>query len=117
MLDRADMVICTIDLENGDRKMRCYTINRYRRVNEAFELYKLPEQQPLVEHPWSHSRETLFPIAMKNLLVVPPLSLPKLLTCLADLLCSFQASMELGHTGLRQPKFLVHELFLVCVLL
>ena len=94
-----------------------YTINRYRRVNEAFELYMLPEQQPLVEHPWSRSRETLPPIAMQNLLVVPPLILPTVLTWIEDLLCSFQASMELGHTGLRRPKILVHELFLVCVLL
>ena len=77
----------------------------------------LPEPQPLVDHPWSHSRETLPPIAIQNQLVVPPLFLPIVLTCLEDLLCSFQASMELGHTGLRQPKFLVHELYLVCVLL
>ena len=77
----------------------------------------LPEQQLLVEHLWSHSRETLPPIAIQNQFVVPPLNLLIVLTCLEDLLCSFQASTELDHTGLRQPKFLVHELYLVCVLL
>ena len=80
----------------------------------------LPEQLPLVEHPWSRSRETLPPIAIQDQLVVPPLILPVLpnvLTCLEDLLSSFQASMELGHIGLRKPKYLAHELFLVCVLL
>ena len=44
MLDHPDMAgsrrsICTfVDLEDGDRSMMGYIINRCRRFNEAFEL-------------------------------------------------------------------------------
>lgn len=88
-----------------------------RRVNGAFGLWVLSGQRPLAEYPIYLTEDSTsvtwakIPGASLQLVLLP---MP---TSLEDLLCSFQASMELDHMGRRLLVVLMSETFLVYVLL